>query len=44
MSLLYLKGHLDEHEELLDADPDSLPLELLCDAGPLFIREAPQQL
>lgn len=40
----YLQWHLDEHKEFLDADPDSLPFELLRDAGPLFVREAPQQL
>lgn len=40
----YLQRHLDEHEELLDADPDPLPFELVCDVSPLFICEAPQQL
>lgn len=41
---LYLQRHLDEHEQLLDADPDPLPFELLRDASPLFICEAPQKL
>ena len=40
----YLQRHLDEHEQLLDADPDPLPFELVCDVSPLFICEAPQQL
>lgn len=41
---LHLQRHLDEHQQLLDADPDPLPFELLRDASPLFIREAPQKL
>lgn len=43
-SVLYLQRHLNEHQEFLDADPDSLSLELLRDAGTLFVCEAPQQL
>lgn len=41
---VYLQRHLDEHQEFLDADPDALPFQLLCDAGSLFIGEAPKQL
>lgn len=44
LALPYLQGHLDEHQQLLDADPDPLPFELLSDAGALFIGEASQQL
>lgn len=40
----HLQRHLNEHKEFLDADPDPLPFELLRDAGPLFVCEAPQQL
>lgn len=41
---LYLQRHLDEHQELLDADPDALPFELLRDASALLVCEASQQL
>lgn len=44
MSLAYLKRHLNEHQQFLNADPDSLSFELLRDAGPLFVCEASQQL
>lgn len=40
----YLQRHLDEHQELFDADPDALSSELMGDTGAFFIREAPQQL
>lgn len=42
--LSYLQGHLNEHQEFLDADPDTLPFELMGNAGSLFICEASQQL
>lgn len=44
MAKLYLQRHLDEHQELLDADPDTLPFELLRDASALLVCEASQQL
>ena len=40
----HLQGHLDEHEEFLNADPNPLPLDLLANRGSLLLSETAKQL
>ena len=44
MHLPHLRGHLYQHEQLLDADPQMLALHSFSDGGPLHVLETAQQL
>lgn len=44
MPIAYLQRHLNKHEKLLNANPNSFSLHMLGNGGSLSIREAAQEL